>query len=398
MRQRLTTIFFLAFFLFWGVWAESSYASETDGLEKKISDSKKRIGSVGRRENKVLDEFNDAEFKLNQARLQARAVKSALDAIHAKIGRINQQQIELEQKGKTNAAFAAQRLVALYKLGWSGRMQLIAGADSVFDFIARKKALERILAQDERMWTQMRADHAELENLRLQTIDMLAEKQALEATLTEQVSRLAGEQKQRSRLLQQIRKEKALCVAALKALQQASSELDTKVAVLKQTPPSPSIGPSAGPPGTQPGSEGRSGTGKTFGARKGLLSWPVKGKVVGRFGPYRDNKYNVENFRTGINIQAERGEPIRAVAGGHTIYANWFKGFGNMLIIDHGDHYYTVYAHLEEVFKTKGDRVELEEVVATVGDSGSLGGRPVLHFEVRHHGKPSDPLLWMKKG
>jgi murein hydrolase activator len=67
-----------------------------------------------------------------------------------------------------------------------------------------------------------------------------------------------------------------------------------------------------------------------------------------------------------------------------------------MLIIDHGDHYYTVYAHLEEVFKIKGDRVEKDEVIATVGDSGSLMG-PGLHFEVRHHGKPMDPLQWIKK-
>jgi septal ring factor EnvC (AmiA/AmiB activator) len=103
------------------------------------------------------------------------------------------------------------------------------------------------------------------------------------------------------------------------------------------------------------------------------------------------------NFRSGIDIQAERGEPIRSISAGLTIYANWFKGFGNMIIIDHGDHYYTVYAHLEEVFKVKGDRVEKGEVIATVGDSGSLMG-PALHFEVRHHGKPVDPLKWIRKG
>ena len=68
-----------------------------------------------------------------------------------------------------------------------------------------------------------------------------------------------------------------------------------------------------------------------------------------------------------------------------------------MLIIDHGDHYYTVYAHLEEVFKVKGDRVEQNEVIATLGNSGSMVG-PALHFEVRHHGNPVDPLLWINKG
>jgi septal ring factor EnvC (AmiA/AmiB activator) len=105
----------------------------------------------------------------------------------------------------------------------------------------------------------------------------------------------------------------------------------------------------------------------------------------------------VTNFQSGISIKAERGEPIRSVSDGHVIFANWFKGFGNMMIVDHGDHYYTVYAHLEEVFKVKGDRVDRGEVIATVGDSGSMRG-PALHFEVRHHGKPIDPLKWIQKG
>ena len=115
------------------------------------------------------------------------------------------------------------------------------------------------------------------------------------------------------------------------------------------------------------------------------------------FGPFKNPKFNVVNFRSGIDIQADKGEPIRAVFAGKVIYSDWFRGYGNMLIIDHGEHYYTVYAHLEETFKSKGDTVGSDEVVATVGDSGSLSG-PLLYFEVRHHGKPLDPLQWINAG
>jgi septal ring factor EnvC (AmiA/AmiB activator) len=103
------------------------------------------------------------------------------------------------------------------------------------------------------------------------------------------------------------------------------------------------------------------------------------------------------NFQSGIDIQAEKGAPVHAVCSGQVIYSSWFKGYGNMIIIDHGDHYYTLYAHLEELFKTNGDIVQAGEVIATVGDSGSMSG-PGLHFEVRHHGKPVDPEKWLKKG
>jgi septal ring factor EnvC (AmiA/AmiB activator) len=100
------------------------------------------------------------------------------------------------------------------------------------------------------------------------------------------------------------------------------------------------------------------------------------------------------NFRSGIEIQAERGEPIRSVRDGRILFASWFKGYGNMIIIDHGKNYCTVYAHAEELFKQKGDTVLAQEVIATVGDTGSTPG-PGLYFEVRHHGKPMNPITWI---
>ncbi|MGW8301224.1 MAG: murein hydrolase activator EnvC family protein, partial [Desulfobacterales bacterium] len=124
---------------------------------------------------------------------------------------------------------------------------------------------------------------------------------------------------------------------------------------------------------------------------------PVKGKIVSLFGKFKNTRYQVLNFRSGIEIQTERGEPITAVYSGKILYADWFKGYGNMIIIDHGENYYTVYAHIEEAFKSTGDDVEAGEVIATVGDTGSITG-PKLYFEVRHHGKPLDPMQWLETG
>ena len=136
---------------------------------------------------------------------------------------------------------------------------------------------------------------------------------------------------------------------------------------------------------------------KSFNELKGLLKIPVKGTIVTGFGSYLNTKLNVLNFRSGIDIKTDRGEPIRAVSAGRIIYASWFKGYGNMIIIDHGNSYYTVYAHVEEFFKAKGDGVESDEVIATAGDTGSMIGSG-LYFEVRHHGKPQDPMEWIKRG
>jgi len=105
----------------------------------------------------------------------------------------------------------------------------------------------------------------------------------------------------------------------------------------------------------------------------------------------------VVNFRSGIDIKADRGEPVRAVCVGEVVFANWFKGYGNMIIIDHGGGFHTVYANIEEFFKKVGDGAQTGEVVATVGDTGSITGAK-LHFEIRRDSKPVDPLKWIAKG
>ena len=124
---------------------------------------------------------------------------------------------------------------------------------------------------------------------------------------------------------------------------------------------------------------------------------PVNGVIISRFGPARNNDDKTFTFQSGIDIRVDRGEPVVSVFRGRILFAEWLRGYGNLIIINHGENYYTLYAHIEELFKKKGDWVETGEVVATAGDTGSIKGA-CLHFEVRHHGKPVDPLKWLKKG
>lgn len=354
---------------------------EADKINEQLKQTRSEVAEITRKEKAVIDEFNTGEQALNKARKQVRTAKSALMTIEEKIKDTRKQSDALEMEILESEAYAAKRLVSIYKLNWVGKIHLLATADSFFDFATRKSALEHILNQDEQLLQKMHSSRVELETLITEQKTRAAEKRALELSLNEHIRKLSVAQRRRTAVLKRIRSEKKLELAALASLKQAARKLDGAMEAL---PPSR----------VQPSADTET---KPFKAYKGLLRWPVKGKIISFFGPYRDNTYQVMNFRSGIDIQTERGEPIRSISAGLTIYANWFKGFGNMIIIDHGDHYYTVFAHLEEVFKVKGDRVEKGEVIATVGDSGSLMG-PALHFEVRHHGKPVDPLKWIRKG
>lgn len=136
---------------------------------------------------------------------------------------------------------------------------------------------------------------------------------------------------------------------------------------------------------------------EAFIRQKGRLTAPVPGRIISRYGKVQTGDYKSFTFQSGIDIRVERGEPVRSVFKGEVMFAQWLKGYGNLVIINHGDNYYTLYAHVEEVFKKKGEQVGTGEVIATAGDTGSIKGL-CLHFEVRHHGKPVNPMTWLKKG
>lgn len=355
-----------------------------DKLNRKLEVSRQKLTDFSKEETAVIDALEETEKALDGTRKQVVLLSSALKAVELRIRDLEKRYRELEARSEINEKYIAGRLAALYKLGWLGKFNVLASAESMFDFFLSKRALEQILAYDQAVMGQLARDKTQMEALMAKLLTRKNEQQTTTADLSRRIDAMNTEQARREALLGEIRGKKALQLAAIEAMKRSARALDQTVIALKTEPPVEASSPAAV-------------TEKPFAALKGLLMMPVNGKIVSFFGNYTDNKFNVTHFQSGINIKADRGEPIRAVYSGQTLFSSWFKGFGNMIIIDHGAHYYTVYAHLEEQFKTKGDPVEAGEVIATVGDTGSLIGAG-LHFEVRHHGKPLNPLGWIKKG
>ena len=133
-------------------------------------------------------------------------------------------------------------------------------------------------------------------------------------------------------------------------------------------------------------------TGGSFAALRGKLAPPVRGELSVRFGAQR-GAAGME--AKGVFIRAPEGQPVRAVAGGQVVYAEWMRGFGNLLIVDHGESYLSIYANNESLLKEPGETVAAGEPIATTGSSG---GREEtgLYFEMRHLGRAFDPLRWVK--
>ena len=178
--------------------------------------------------------------------------------------------------------------------------------------------------------------------------------------------------------LTRIKREKSLQLQALKELQAYADDLQRFV---DELPKERQIFTSHG---------------KKFSSLKGKLEPPVNGTIISTYGRKEYPELHTFTFQKGIEIEAPHGTAIRAVHDGNVIFADWFKGFGYMIIIDHGEHYYTLSAHASELLKQIGDTVYAGETIARVGDTNSIKGS-CLYFEIRHKGKPQNPFIWLKK-
>ncbi len=130
----------------------------------------------------------------------------------------------------------------------------------------------------------------------------------------------------------------------------------------------------------------------TFSTLRGQLRLPVRGELTQRFGAPRGA---AGTEAKGVFIRAPGGQPVRAIARGQVVYADWMRGFGNLLILDHGESYLSIYANNESLLKQLGDAVAPGEPIATTGSSGG-NEQTGLYFEIRHLGRPFDPLSWVK--
>jgi murein DD-endopeptidase MepM/ murein hydrolase activator NlpD len=133
-----------------------------------------------------------------------------------------------------------------------------------------------------------------------------------------------------------------------------------------------------------------------FGLLRGSLPWPTDGRIVGGFGEQVHPRFGTRTFKRGVDIEAGDGAGIVAVYAGHVVYTGWFKGYGNLIILDHGNDYFTLYAHAAEIRVQEGEDVRQGQLIGTVGDTGSLAG-PRLYFEVRYQGRPQDPAEWLRR-
>ncbi len=353
---------------------------KAEQIERKIESHRSDLEQFNIEETEIIETLDRIDLSRNDLNRQAAALHRKIDIIRNTIDENQKAAQTLEQEIERTSAQASRRLVALYKLNLLGKLNILGSSDSVYEFLRTKKDMTIICGHDTKILSSHLENKKRLEDIRNRLAAEEMEKASLEKKMRLQIEVMNREKQKRETILTDIREKESARKAALASLEKSAGELDRTIADLYKK------------------AESKKRLKGSFASLKGLLPMPVSGTIITEFGKYRDDNFKIVKFRSGIDIRADRGEPVRAVFRGEVLFAQWFKGYGNMMIIDHGEKYYTVYAHAQELFKKQGDFVETSEVIATVGDTVSLSNETALYFELRHKGKPVDPLAWFHTG
>ncbi len=346
-------------------------------IQDQIKIEAKKLNEFTEKEIKIIDGLNDIDQALSRMRRQVLSIRDEMDKLNREIDKASAAENKLLSEIKRNKTYAEARLKSFYKMKMIGVTELFTMPDSVFDFIVQQNYLKRIIESDmTTIDTEIKERNA-LTFLSRQLAEKKKEKHALGERIDDNIRIMKKESLRRKAILKEIKSKKNLGFAAIASLKQAAQALDVRIKAIKAVS---SIQ-----------------KGASFADFRGNLEMPVKGKIISKFGTARNSDSPSFTFQSGIDIKANRGEPVRSVFRGRIIFAQWLKGYGNIIIIDHGDNYYTLYAHVDEIFKKKGSLIDRGDVIATAGDTGSMKGT-CLHFEVRFHGKPVNPVKWLKKG
>jgi murein hydrolase activator len=360
-------------------------------LNRGIEEQKNRLIDSRQKEIDLLTELERLEQQLTDDRRQLLLLQ---EKMKTREENLSAKQMKLDELFAEQQKFAQQiknRLAAYYRMGDMGYLNVLFSASSLHEIQAVEEYFKRLLRHDQQMIDSFRQKIAEVSDAHKDLEQEKAQLTVLVYDHQQQERRTAATRQQQIDLLKTIKAEQKLYQLTVREMEKDALLLTAAFDKLREESPALQLERqrrSEKEKSTEPGGD------QDFTVRKGLLLPPVAGNVVISFGQEIPGRFGITTRAHGIGIRTEAGAQIRAIYHGKVAYSGYLRGYGNLLIIDHGRQYYSLMSRAALFLKEKDSEVQTGEVVGIMGDQSQLPPEG-LHFEIRHGSKPEDPLSWL---
>lgn len=357
-------------------------------LEKQVNYHKKAVVDTQKKEKSVLEQLSVYDQKQKLAQQKIKLLELKQEKVSNTITELTDQIRTAESDILVMKDALRDRMIAIYKYGGLTELNLLVTAKSSHEALTASYLLSQIAKQDQEMIESMAREKEQLENAAENLLHQKTTLKEQSSELVIQKESLSRETSSRNALLQKLRKQKALHLAAAKDLERSQKEIEKKISLLLNKKRQAEAQRNA--------STGKTRTNITYMNSGGKFSWPTQGKITSRFGTRIHPVFKTKIMHTGIDISTRKGTRVKAAESGEILYSGWLRGYGQIIIIDHGHDLTTVYAHLDSIAVDEGMGVKKGQDIGTVGSTGVATG-PHLHFEVRFNGEARDPLKYLSR-
>jgi murein hydrolase activator len=364
--------------------AASAAATKQEELKALRGRIEALTSELERREeirDEVRDALRDSERAISQANRTLARLEDEARQVRAEAAAIVERQRALARTLAERQAATEAMLRARAAAGTPDALRVVLSGDDPGEVSRRLHYVSYVSKASAAVLEDYRNRIAEGERLAQEAQAKRNQLQELEAASRADREKILAERRERRRVLARVADEVRKSRREIKVLRADEARLARLVAELGRV--------ISARVERVPGAQSRK---EPFSRLQGRLSLPVRGELTGRFGAPRGA---AGSEAKGVFIRAPEGQPVRAIAQGQVVYAEWMRGFGNLLILDHGEAYLTIYANNESLLKQVGDVVAAGEAIATTGASGG-NEETGLYFEMRHLGRAFDPLRWVK--
>jgi septal ring factor EnvC (AmiA/AmiB activator) len=350
-------------------------------LKDQIEEKRRQADEAGKKRESILQGIQTLDERHVRYRQSHQEISRKLRKKDQEIESINAQIARLREGVQVRQDAILARLRVQYMEGRFGHWKPLLASDSYGDFQRRLRYLSAVSGRDYGLIETFKTDMANMQEAERQReaarVGMLVYKRTTEKHLDE----IKTVKKEKKLYLAKLTQEKESYERALQELERSAARIDSLLRELEQRRRAAAAKPPSGslPKGV-----------------KGGLPWPAEGSVLTHFGRQKHPTFNTYVQRKGIEIRTTEGSAIHAVMAGTVVYADWLKGYGLVIILDHANGFFSLYAHASKILTSVGAVVASGQAIGETGDTG-MTGENTLYFELREGTEPVDPLQWLAR-